>query len=290
MQAIGYLLSCSLIICACHTEQDNGHHPKDESTHYEHQPKFQALLDSSSLMGAILIYDTDSRVYYSNDFDWAAKGQLPASTFKIANSMIALELGIIEDDSTWIEWEGEQRSLAVWEQDLLFREAFHFSCVPCYREVARRIGVANMNAFVERLKYGDMSIDSSNIDLFWLTGDSRITPFEQIDFLKRFHDSELLISQRTERIMRRMMIMEEHSDLVLRGKTGWSTSDEKDNGWFVGYVQKEGKTYFFATNVEPLAAFDMRMFPEARKEVTVEALAHMKIISPMILRRLNQGG
>jgi len=55
---------------------------------------------------------------------------MPASTFKIVNSIIALETGVVENDSTMFKWNGEKRRLPIWEQDLTFRDAFHFSCVP----------------------------------------------------------------------------------------------------------------------------------------------------------------
>ena len=89
---------------------------------------FQELIDKANIDGAILVFKDN--VLYSNDFKWAEEGRLPASTFKIPNSIIALELGIMEDDSTMIYWDGEPRYQKRWEQDLLFRNAFHFSCVP----------------------------------------------------------------------------------------------------------------------------------------------------------------
>ena len=91
-------------------------------------------------------------VYYSNDFKWANAGRLPASTFKIPNSIIALETGVVENDSTLFEWDGIERSIKNWNQDLLFREAFHFSCVPCYQKVAREISEKRMNVYLNKLE------------------------------------------------------------------------------------------------------------------------------------------
>lgn len=241
-------------------------------------PEFQTIIDSAHVDGAILIYDLEEHKYHSNDFGWAKKGKLPASTFKIIHSMIALETGVVENDSTLFKWDGEKRRLRNWEQDLAFRDAFHFSCVPCYQEIARKIGVHRMTEYLDRFEYGDMKIDSGNIDLFWLEGESQISPFQQIDFLKRFYQSELQISKRIEVIMKRMMIMEDKDDYALSGKTGWSISNGNNNGWFVGYIEHRNKTYFFATNVEPQAQFDMDRFPMIRKDVTLKAFKQMGII------------
>ncbi|MCL4151410.1 UNVERIFIED_CONTAM: hypothetical protein GTU68_003816 [Idotea baltica] len=191
--------------------------------------------------------------------------------------MIALETGVVENDSTLFKWNGEQRRLKNWEQDLIFTDAFHFSCVPCYQEVARKIGTQRMTEYLEKLDYGNMKVDSTNIDLFWLEGASRIDQFQQIDFLKRFYQSNLPISERTQQIMKRILVIEEGDAYKLSGKTGWSISNGNNNGWFVGYMEYKNNTYFFATNVAPKAQFDMSRFPMIRKEVTFKAFEHLKI-------------
>ena len=124
--------------------------------------EFQAFIDSADVTGSILLYDLNNDTYYSNDFNWTRKGYLPASTFKIPNSMIALETGVVENDSTLFEWIGYERRLKFWEQDLTFKKAFHYSCVPCYQEVARKIGATRMNAWLNKLDYGQMHVDTTN--------------------------------------------------------------------------------------------------------------------------------
>ncbi len=242
-------------------------------------PEFQSIIDSVRVDGAVLIYDMESDVFYSNDFEWAKRGKLPASTFKIPNSIIALETGVAHSDTTLFKWDGEKRRLKIWEQDLTLQQAFHFSCVPCYQDVARNIGVKNMNAYLNSLGYGNMQVDSSNIDMFWLEGESRINQFEQIDFLKRFYQSALPITERTEEIMKRLMIIDETDQFKLSGKTGWSIRNGNNNGWFVGYLEASNNTYIFATNVEPKQQFDMNMFQMIRKEVTFEAFRKLDIIN-----------
>ena len=242
------------------------------------KPEFQAILDSADVAGTILLYDVQEDLYYSNDFAWSKEGQLPASTFKIPNSIIALESGVVKNDSTLFKWDGEQRALQVWEQDLIFRDAFRFSCVPCYQEVARKIGAARMNEYLNKLDYGKMSVDSTTIHNFWLRGESRISPFQQIDFLKRLYRSELPIAARTQNILQSMMIIEQNDDYTLRGKTGWSNMDGENNGWFVGYIINGENVHFFATNIEPQERFDMDLFPQVRRDVTHRALRETGIL------------
>lgn len=235
-------------------------------------PTFQNLLDSAKLEGSILVYDLESQTYYSNNFIKSEKGHLPASTFKIPNSIIALETGVIKNDSSIIKWDGEERNLSIWEQDLTFKEAFSVSCVPCYQDIAKEIGVQKMQSYIQKLDYGNIIIDSSSIENFWLIGPSLISQFEQIDFLKRLYLSDLLISSRSEEIIKRMMVLSEKPGNILRGKTGWSIKEDVNNGWFVGYLELKDHVYIFATNIEPSEKFNMDDFPAIRRRITMEAL------------------
>jgi beta-lactamase class D len=276
---IFYLIPILILFISCSGKETSSDKKEEKITEREIiTPGFQTIIDSANVSGAILIYDPEGDKYHSNDFEWAKKANLPASTFKITNSIIALETGVVEDDSTLFKWNGEKRRLSIWERDLIFRDAFHFSCVPCYQEVARKIGVERMTEYLEKLKYGNMKVDSTNIDVFWLEGESEINQFQQIDFLKRFFQSELPISERTETMVKRMMIIEENEEFRLSGKTGWSIRNGNNNGWFAGYIESRNKTYFFAVNVDPKEDFDMNMFPMIRKDLTYKALEQMNII------------
>jgi len=242
------------------------------------KPEFQSIIDSSGVNGSILIYDLKEDLYYSNDFKWANKGNLPASTFKIANSIIGLETGVIENDSTVFKWDGKEKWSKRWEQDLVLKKAFQFSCVPCYQELARKIGSKRMNEYVQKLKYGNLKIDTLTIDMFWLEGPSQITQMQQIDFLKRFYNQELPISKRTDKIMRDIMLFKETDHYKLSGKSGLSIVNEKYNGWYVGYLEVQNNTYLFATNITPKQEFQFDTFTEKRLSITLEAFKELTIL------------
>jgi len=152
-------------------------------SHQENPPKkitnlaFAKILDDANVEGSILIYDLRSHAFHSNDFKRSETGFIPASTFKIPNSLIALETDVIANDSTLIKWDGQERGISNWNQDLIFKEAFHYSCVPCYRAIAREVGTEKMKNWLAKFDYGEMVFDTSNIDLFWLVGDSKISQF-----------------------------------------------------------------------------------------------------------------
>jgi beta-lactamase class D len=236
--------------------------------------EFRSILDSTGFKGSILIFDFNKQKFYSSDFRRSKKGFLPASTFKIPNSIIGLETGVISD-TTIFKWSGDKRMFKSWEQDLNLKQAFHFSCVPCYQEVARKIGEKRMKRYLDKLNYHKMDVDSSNIDLFWLVGDSKISQFKQIDFLKRFYLNQLSISKSTFDFMKDMMVIQKTEVHTLSGKTGLSMTGEPlnqwMNGWFVGYLEKDSNVFFCATNLEAHER-ERESFVKARKQVTLDAL------------------
>lgn len=235
-------------------------------------PDFEKILESRQLKGSILLYDQKDEKYFSNDFQWAEIERLPASTFKIPNSIIALETGVMASDSTIIPWDGEKRFLKSWEQDLSFRQAFQLSCVPCYQEIARKIGVERMRNYLDRLGYGGMEFDSETIDRFWLEGNSGISQIQQIDFLKRFYDQQLPISSGTYDLIKKLMFVHNDYGYSLFGKTGMAARDGSNNGWYVGFIEKEEQLIFFATNVIPTVDMTMETFGPLRISASVEAL------------------
>ncbi len=245
---------------------------------YTNTPSLQIILDNAQLNGSILIYDIEKNIYYSNDFEWAKTGRLPASTFKIPNTIIGLETGVIANDSTKFKWDGINRSVQNWNQDLVLKNAFHYSCVPCYQKIARKIGSTRMKNYLQKLNYDKMVVNSTNIDLFWLEGDSKINQFQQIDFLKRFTNSKLPITKRTHTIMKNILVIDSTKNYTISGKTGWSIRNNANNGWFVGYIKKKDKMYYFATNITPKPTFNMGLFPSIRKIITYNALKELNYI------------
>jgi beta-lactamase class D OXA-209 len=266
------LLLAPLVVLLNHTLYSQNTKPKEVI-----KPELGSILDSLQVKGTILIYDVKNKTYYSNDFSWAKTGFIPASTFKIPNSIIALETGVVQSDSAIFKWDGEKRRFKKWEEDLTFKKAFQVSCVPCYQEIARKIGVKRMQSYLQKLNYRGMIFDTLTIDKFWLEGKSRITPMQQIDFLERFYFSKLPISKRTETILKDIMQIEKTERYTLSGKSGWGMRNDINNGWLVGYIEAKNRLYFFATNIEKKET-NMDEFPIIRHHSTKEAFRKLQLL------------
>lgn len=207
---------------------------------------FERHFRDLGVQGSIMIHDLNkTRTYQYNPLRNTTAFS-PSSTFKILNSLIALETGVISDEITVLTWDGIQRFLPSWNRDLNMREAFKVSAVWFYQVLSRRVGHEQMQEWVSRTAYGNQQIGSEeDIDIFWLQGDLQITPEEYIHFLKRLHRNDLPFSEESTKIVKDIMIVERTPDYIVRAKTGWTG----DVGWYVGYLEQNNNTYFFATNI-----------------------------------------
>ena len=199
--------------------------------------------------GAFVLYDRNANRYLRYNPERCATQFLPASTFKILNSLIGLETGVITDENFVIKWDGTQYDIPAWNQDHTLKTAIQNSVVWYYQELARRVGAEKMRQYVEAAGYGNRDI-SGQIDTFWLDGALRISADEQVEFLKRLYQNDLPFSQRSQEIVKTILVLEKTDSYQLSGKTGSTQRIKIHTGWFVGYLETNGNVYYFATNLE----------------------------------------
>lgn len=238
---------------------------------------FEKYYHSFDVEGCFMLYNRKENSYLVYRPDLAGKGFLPASTFKICNSMIGLETGVISDENFVIPWDSVLRQKPEWNADSDLKNAFKNSTVWYYQELARRVGPEKMKYWLDKADYGNKNC-SGQIDQFWLSGKLRISAQQQIDFLKRLHDNELPFSKRSMAIVKKIMITQDTLNYVLRSKTGWSFQDNKDIGWNVGYVETQQNEYYFANFIQ--SSEINNDFARARTEIAMQILKDLKIIAP----------
>jgi beta-lactamase class D len=211
-------------------------------------PALGAHFEAEHVSGTIALYDSAEGKLGCSDVALCNQAFIPASTFKIPNALVGLETGVVEDSETIFRWDGKEHPVPDWNQDHTLRTAIRVSCVPCFQSLARSVGSARMQEWVNRLDYGNHDI-SGGIDRFWLTGALRISPVQQIDFLRRLDDEKLPVSERTREILLDVIALDVGREHVLRGKTGLQQEPDFPGltGWFVGWVEIGERRIFFAT-------------------------------------------
>ncbi|MDQ3804730.1 MAG: penicillin-binding transpeptidase domain-containing protein, partial [Acidobacteriota bacterium] len=205
--------------------------------------------------GTFVLHGLKAGRYERHDAARAARRFTPFSTFKIPNSLIGLETGVIKDADFEIKWDAKKYpainpNFAAWWQDQTLRTAFRRSALWYYRELASRVGAGRMKELVSRLDYGNGDT-SGGVASFWLNSSLKISADEQVEFLKRLYGEELPVSKRSISVVKEIMTLEETPDYKLSGKTGGGPLAEgRYLGWFVGYLEAKGDTHFFAIQIE----------------------------------------
>lgn len=209
--------------------------------------------------GAFVLYDSRNNRYVRHNEARCRRRFTPASTFKIPNSLIGLETGIIRDADFLIAWNRQRypnegrpniEPFIHWWQDHTLRSAMRYSVVWYYREIARQVGARRMQRYVMQFRYGNRNI-SGGIEQFWRNSSLRISADEQVDFLRRFYTEQLSVSRRSTEIVKDIILIEQTAVYRLSGKTGAApTANGGTLAWFVGYLEREGNVYFFALNMD----------------------------------------
>ncbi|HEY3390639.1 MAG TPA: class D beta-lactamase [Prolixibacteraceae bacterium] len=234
---------------------------------------FEKYFAAKKVDGCFVLYDLEKDQFTISNPDRCKTGFLPASTFKIFNSLVALETGVADGKDFLIKWDGTDHGSAGWNRDHTLESAFKASAYWYYQEIARRIGETNMQLWLNRADYGNKN-PGGGIDQFWLKGDMRITPVEQTLFLSGLVKETLPFSKGNQQLVKEFMLEKMMDDYRFGAKTGWAILPDQTNiGWLVGYILKDGKWYTFATNIE--SKTEIAGFQQIRRDITSQILCQL---------------
>ncbi len=215
------------------------------------RPDWQKHFDAFGVRGTFVLLEPANDRYLVMNESRAKMGFIPASTFKIPNALIGLEVGAISDENEVFKWDGKPKIRHEWEQDQTLATGMKYSTVWMFQEVARRIGKERMKEWLARMDYGNKDM-RGGIDQFWLQGQLRITAFQQVDFLRKLSEGELPMTQRSQRLVRDALVVEKTPAYTLYAKSGSTGMLRNPVNWWVGWIERKGKPRaYFAMNFVP---------------------------------------
>ena len=147
------------------------------SSAYGEDPDMAKFFHDRGLTGTIVISSFDGGKTYIHNDERARTRFVPASTFKIPNTLIALEESVVADEKEIIKWDGRDRGMPSWNKDQSMESAFPSSCVWFYQELAGRVGKDKYTRWLKTMAYGNEQAGSGLTD-FWLEGDLKISAVE----------------------------------------------------------------------------------------------------------------
>jgi beta-lactamase class D len=209
-----------------------------------------------------LIQERDAEKSLIERGDCAARLS-PASTFKIPHALVALETGVVTTTSVE-RWDGVTHGQqAEWNHDHTVVSALRPSVLWFFQRIAPRIGAERMTTWLERFEYGNHDV-SGPITEYWINGRLRISPREQVQFLRRFYRGKLPITpayieavrqgleQKPGTVQNALGVHRLKGDwrrATLNAKTGATSVTGLRVSWLVGELRSSGREYAFAAAV-----------------------------------------
>ena len=269
------MLAFSTILCKAQPKSENT--VNNAASGGIQEENLQKYFDDLNIKGSITIYDYKNKKWYYSDKKDSEKRTLPASTFKIPNSLISIEEYAVKDENEVLKWDGVIREFPAHNADTDLKTAFKNSTVWFHREMSRRVGIDKYRKYLKEFNYGNQKL-SGIPDYFWLDNTLVISPAEQINFLSGLYEEKYPLSKRTYNIVKNVMIEKKTDSYTLRAKTGSGLVKTLDIGWYVGYIETKDNVYFFATRLQQDEPNKNDDFLNLRKTVTFNIFQDMGVM------------
>ncbi len=217
--------------------------------------------------------DANLRIYLDEKYGVTGKD-------KIKDALVAVvtrhRIHPIRDYLNSLKWDGVPRSYAGHNQDQTLQTAMRNSTVWVYEGLAKQIGTAREQQYLQRIQYGNQNA-SGAVDKFWLNDTLQISAQEQLLFLQQLYREQLPFSVAHQRLVKQLIQVDSGQNWSLHAKTGWSGSI----GWWVGWVQQPTGAVFFALNIDtPLRMADLAK----RESITRAILREIAALPPTAKR------
>lgn len=197
-----------------------------------------------------------------------------ASTFKIFNTLIAIDEGAVDPANGQFIWDGTAHEFPDWNKNQSLSMAYKASCVWCYQKLAEQIGAAKYLHHLRQAQYGEITLPFEGTS-FWLDGSLKVSAVEQIRFVRKIYQRDLPYKESSYDALESIMQTDSPPAYRLYAKTGWARRVNPEIGWYVGYIVTPSDVWFFAMNLNIKSPLDLPL----RQRITLETLQAKGIIS-----------
>lgn len=224
----------------------------DSYYHFENEKVVEEDLSSyfSGYQGTFVLYDLHKDQYRIYNKEKSALRVSPNSTYKIFSALFALESHQITPDHSTLRWDGTPHPYPSWNQDQNLFTAMKYSVNWYFQQLDSQVGHDRIAAHLKQIQYGNTDV-SSGLSRFWIESSLKISPMEQVQVLTAFYRNDFGFQHKNVQMVKQAIQLEEKKGKRLSGKTGTGNiNGENVNGWFIGYVETQTHTYFFATHIQ----------------------------------------
>ena len=198
-----------------------------------------------------------------------------ASTFKIPVALMAFDQGLLKNEDALIKWDHWDRKNPYWNRDQTPKTWLKYSTVWVTQRLIQKLGPEKLKTYLADFRYGSQDM-SGGLTSAWLNSTLKISPEEQLDFLKRFWTGKIAASPQAVDLVKKSLEPEpSERGAVLQGKTGTGFLDGKSRpggrevGWYVGHLARADGEYLVVTSFsDAVKPADKRPAGERAKDLT----------------------
>jgi beta-lactamase class D len=220
------------------------------------------VFSANKVEGTFGMFDNSRGKFTIYDLDRFKLPYSPGGTFNIFNSLLAMHIGRLSDERSFIKNIDTTISL---------NDAFRSSSTPHFMSLARIIGKDTMKRWIDSLKYGNMKIGAS-VDSFWMNDSLKISADEQLGIMKRMYFKQLPFRASVQESVKKMMIIENNAQLQLAYNIGQSVSNGKSVVWVIGWIEENRHVYPFVLN---FSSNSQNSLDALAKKITEDILTHV---------------
>jgi beta-lactamase class D len=214
-----------------------------------------------------ILYDANKdKIIERNEDKMCSTRMSPSSTFKVPLAVMGYDAGILIDDENpkWAFKQGYIDWVPAWKADQTPRTWIQKSAIWYSQLLTSRLGMPKIKSYLAKFNYGNQDMTGNlgkkdGLTMSWLGSSLRISPDEQLLFLKNLFNEQLPVTHKSMTITKDIMYAEElEAGWKLYGKTGtvpsFNPDGSEDNsklqsGWYIGWISKDNQTYIFVLNM-----------------------------------------
>lgn len=200
--------------------------------------------------GSFVLYDAAEDSWQIYNKEYATARISPASTFKIYSALFSLESGIISSEQSLIPWNGQNYMYDLWNADQTLESAMQNSVTWYFQALDQQSSLPSIKEYVKEIGYGNQLVEG-DISSYWINSALKISPVEQVEMLTKLYYNQFGFTPENIKAVKDSIRLYSMDEGILSGKTGTEEIDGLNtSGWFIGYVERDNHTYFFATNIQ----------------------------------------
>ena len=204
----------------------------------------------SGYEGSFVLYDLNGDTWKVYDMEQATLRTAPNSTYKIYDALFGLEEGVIAPDDSFMAWDGTNHPFEAWNGNQDLFSAMQSSVNWYFENIDQQIGETAIQDYIRKIGYGN-EIVNTDLSSYWMQGALKISPIEQVELLTNLYNNDFGFLPENVNAVKDSICLFSSENESFYGKTGTGRIDGQDvNGWFVGLLETDGSTYFFATNIQ----------------------------------------